>query len=95
MVLSEAANAMNDTKLKELINLKIESEDLDYKTTIHPNSVKSVLDICVDVMAMANTLGGYVVFGVNDSFEPIGLPETFHIDPAQIQHRSSKAFQTI
>ena len=62
---------------------------MDYKATIHMDSPKSTLEICIDVMAMANTRGGYLVIGVNDSFEQIGLPETFHIDPAEIQQKLS------
>lgn len=76
---------MSEEKLTELLTAGYEAEDLDYKLWIDINSKKSMLGLCIDIMAMANTQGGYIVIGVNDNFEPQGLPSDFHIDQAQIQ----------
>jgi hypothetical protein len=52
-----------------------EEDDLvDYKQTFHPDDDRHWLELTKDVMSFANTLGGYLVFGVRDgSFELLGL----------------------
>jgi tetratricopeptide (TPR) repeat protein len=76
---------MSEEKLKELILAKMEAEDLDYKEYLYLDSQKAVLELCEDIMAMANSHGGYVVFGVDNSYKPQGLPSSFHVDEARIQ----------
>jgi len=82
---TEASNYMTDAKLKDLVSMGLEAEDLDYKLFLNLRSQKTMLELCIDVMAMANTRGGYIVIGVDDNYKPRGLPEDFHIDHAQIQ----------
>ena len=75
----------SDDKLRELVTLGFESEELDYKLYVDLDSKKCSLEICSDVMAMANTRGGYIIIGVANDFSPVGLPPEFHIDQARIQ----------
>jgi tetratricopeptide (TPR) repeat protein len=87
---------MSETKLKDLLSLKVESEDLDYKVQLDLNEKKSVIELCIDIMSMTNALGGYLVFGVSDSaFEPVGVPENFHLDTSQIQQTISSFMKPV
>lgn len=68
-------------KLEFLIDLKHEEERLDYKEKVDTsNRRKSIVDLVCDIISMANSYGGYLVFGVseeNNDFKPIGTtPET-------------------
>jgi hypothetical protein len=71
---------INAELAQELINRKIESSDLDYKEKFN-DTTKDWLEIAKDVYGIANSGGGYIVFGVQDgTFKPIGLDENFHKD---------------
>jgi len=60
--------------IKYLLDYHEEDPQLDYKLTCHPKEEKSWLDITKDIIAFANTIGGYIVFGVKDiTFEVVGL----------------------
>lgn len=51
-----------------------EDDRVDYKQSIDPTSDKDWLEITKDISAFANTLGGYLVFGISDiDNEVIGL----------------------
>ena len=62
--------------INDLIDHKEEDLYVDYKQSFDPNDGKHWHDITTDTMAFANTMGGYIVFGVTDSdFSVVGLPE--------------------
>ena len=49
---------------------------VDYKENFHPAKEKEWLEITKDIMAFANSLGGYLVFGVQDkTFKFIGIED--------------------
>ncbi|MGA2781998.1 MAG: ATP-binding protein [Smithella sp.] len=48
-----------------------EDDRVDYKLTIDPASEKDWLEITKDISAFANTYGGYLVFGINNSEKQI------------------------
>lgn len=54
--------------LKEILLQGFESKDLDYKGPCHwdEKDKKACCEIVKDILAMANTLGGYIVMGVNE-----------------------------
>lgn len=57
-----------------LVNYSEEDGCVDYKLTIDPASEREWLELTKDISAFANTLGGYLVFGVrNRDKELIGL----------------------
>ena len=43
-----------------------EDDQVDYKQSLEPTSNKDWLEITKDISAFANTLGGYLVFGISD-----------------------------
>jgi predicted HTH transcriptional regulator len=66
---------LSEQKIEELFGRKQESAKLDYKRAYDPEQRRDVVELTKDVIAMANTAGGYVVIGVGDSGEEIGLSE--------------------
>lgn len=65
--------------MRELLALKAENKNLDYKQSLNWNTATAEAKAAVvkDVLAMANTQdGGRIVFGVRDGdFEPVGLAD--------------------
>jgi len=58
-----------------LANYDEENDRVDYKQTIDLHSEKDWLEITKDISAFANTYGGYLVFGINDTERKVvGLP---------------------
>lgn len=71
-------------KLLTLIDLGREEEALDYKRSydLTGRSTKDRVEMVRDVVAMANTSGGYIVLGVDErrtggtlAYEPVGISE--------------------
>lgn len=54
-----------------LINYQEEDDRVDYKQTVDVNSEKEWLGLTKDISAFANTHGGYLIFGVEDSDKKI------------------------
>jgi hypothetical protein len=62
--------------VRALIDYKREDIYLDYKREFNHTDEKNWHDLTSDAMAFANTLGGYIIFGVRDGdFCPVGLSE--------------------
>ena len=60
-----------------LINYKEEDSRVDFKRDFDPSSDKCWYDMAIDVMAFANTYGGYLVYGVEDkTYRRCGLTAT-------------------
>lgn len=72
----ESEDPLSSDAINALIGYKEEDLYVDYKETFDPSDEKHWIGITTDVMAFANTRGGYLVFGVNDeAFSVVGLPE--------------------
>jgi hypothetical protein len=70
---------LNEKDVRELISLKCEGKNLDYKQSLNwktatPDQKAAIIK---DVLAMANTQdGGKIIFGIRDrDFEPVGLTD--------------------
>jgi tetratricopeptide (TPR) repeat protein len=95
-MMGKSSNQSLKEKIKELISVGYESEELDYKVSLDMGSKKTILELCVDIMAFANTRGGYIITGVSDGdFKPTGLPEDYHVDTAQIQQAISNYLKPV
>jgi predicted HTH transcriptional regulator len=75
----------------ELIAYKEEDDRLDYKQTIDITSEKQWLGITKDISAFANTLGGYLIFGIDNDANIVGITR----DTANILKDASKIQQKI
>ena len=64
----EEANVGSD-QLKDILLRGYETKDLDYKsaTVWDENNKKACCELVKDILAMANTLGGYIVIGVSET----------------------------
>lgn len=62
------------------LNVKSESTDLDYKEIYVISDNKSKIEIAKDILAFANSKGGYLIYGVNNNFEWIGLDDRSDAD---------------
>ncbi|RRJ87675.1 ATP-binding protein [Flavobacterium macacae] len=56
-------------------NIKSELEELDFKEIYKISDTPSKVEFVKDIVAFANSKGGYIIFGVNNSFEWSGLDE--------------------
>ncbi len=61
-------------KIKNL-EVKSESTDLDYKEIFCISNPKAKIELAKDMLSFANSKGGYIIYGVNNNFEWIGLDE--------------------
>lgn len=69
-----------------------ETASLDFKASFDPCSNASWIEFVKDVVAMANSGGGVIVFGVNDDGTPSGvdLSQLNAVDPATIVDKVRK-----
>lgn len=63
----KSANPLSDQAFEYLLNYKEEDNFLDYKVTFNTEIEKEWLGITKDIMAFANTYGGYLLFGISDN----------------------------
>ena len=66
---------VSKSTIEEIKNLNIKSEcaDLDYKEIFTISDAKSKIELSKDFAAFSNSKGGYIIYGVNNNFEWIGL----------------------
>lgn len=77
---------LSEEKVIELINSKYESDSLDFKETFDmENDKKSYLELIKDIVAFANTEGGYIIYGIQDeTYNLKGVKDNIIIKPTQI-----------
>lgn len=71
---------LGENKIEHLLSLKFEEEKLDYKSysqlTSNYEEKEFKVNLVCDIVAMANTFGGYLILGVEDgSFDLKGVDE--------------------
>jgi len=67
---------LSDGAIQYLIEHKEEDRLVDYKEAFEPDSEKAWLSLNIDVIAFANTYGGFLVLGVKDkTYEVVGLSD--------------------
>lgn len=73
-----------------------ENKFVDFKSEFDPTSALSWCEIVKDLVAMANTGGGVIVFGVNDdaSYSTFDRKLVLGLDPAQISEKVSRYLDT-
>jgi hypothetical protein len=83
--------------MREAVQAKIdecenESGALDFKSTFDPSHPQDWCELIKDIIAMANSAGGLIVFGVNDdsSAATEDLKDVLAIDPAAIIDKIEK-----
>jgi hypothetical protein len=89
---------VSQEKLENLLKIHGEGDDLDFKQVFSLNSSQARAELVRDMLAFANTEGGgHIIFGVDKTYEPIGLPQRDslpdtdrHIDTTRIYNAIDK-----
>lgn len=73
----EHLEKISEEQILKIKNFKINSEftDLDYKEVFSIKDNKDKIEFVKDILAFANSRGGYIIYGVNNNSEWIGLDE--------------------
>lgn len=73
-----------------------ESKQIEFKSEFDPNSPRAWCEIIKDIVAFANSGGGIVVFGLDDSGNPLATDVTAIciIDPADMTNKLSRYIGT-
>jgi hypothetical protein len=90
--IKEKLGALSDDRVDYLLDLGMESEDIDYKEDLDINNTESVVKIAKDIAAIANVGGGYIVLGIDKDFKKKGLPPSRRIDEAVLRDKINKYF---
>jgi len=88
----EKLDILSDEQIDYLLNLGMESENLDYKEDLNIDKTEDVVKIAKDIAAMANTGGGYIILGVDKNFNKKGLTLERKIDEAILRSKINKYF---
>jgi hypothetical protein len=83
---------MDPATLARIQTIEDEEPDLDFKAAFDPTSNGDWCELVKDLVAMANSGGGHIVFGVNDDGTPSGIDVSHirEVDPATIVDKIEK-----
>lgn len=75
--MKEKLNKVSVDTIKDfkILNIKSETLDLDYKELFKISDTKGKIEFIKDLVAFANSKGGYLIYGVTNGFNWIGLDE--------------------
>jgi hypothetical protein len=77
--------------VKECLEKTSESKEIEFKSSFDPKDELHVLNIVREIVAIANSGGGYIVFGVDNSGNPTGDDlKILQWDPAKITDQINK-----
>jgi len=78
--------------IQRALTAKRESKYIEFKGTFDPNSPADWCEVIKDIVAIANSGGGVIVFGLDSSGLPTGtcLTALAQVDPADIGNKISK-----
>jgi len=78
--------------VRRALNAKRESKYIEFKQDFDPDCAGEWCEVIKDIVAIANSGGGIIVFGLDNSGTPtrVSLTKLAQIDPADIGNRISK-----
>ena len=78
--------------IKKTINAKRESKYIEFKVNFDPHSIREWCEIIKDIVAISNSGGGAILFGVDNQGkpQPVDLSALSKLDPADIANKLSK-----
>jgi hypothetical protein len=82
---------IKDQSLQNILAAKKESRQIEFKEGFDPNSLQDWCETIKDVVAIANSGGGYILFGVKNDGSPSewDCSEFLQIDPAKVTDKLS------
>lgn len=83
---------MHTAVRSRIVDAETEAPDLDFKAAFDPSSTGDWCELVKDIVAFANSGGGWIVFGVNDdgSSSNADLGQLQKVDPAIIVDKIAK-----
>lgn len=83
---------IEDTKLREALERTSECAEIDFKESFNTSNSGEWLEVIKDVIAMANTGGGIILFGAHNDGSPAGkeVSGVLGIDPADLTNKIYK-----
>lgn len=86
---SEGESAKPDELLRKALNASRESRQIEFKRRFDPSSTGAWCEIVKDIVAIANSGGGVIVFGLDDHGDTTGdsTQSILNIDPADSANR--------
>jgi hypothetical protein len=83
---------VKEKKIIEALRLKSEFSEIDFKKGFDKSSTQDWCEIVKDLVAILNSGGGAIIFGVEDNGNIVGgrLKDIFEIDPAVITDKVNK-----
>jgi predicted HTH transcriptional regulator len=78
--------------IKKALSAKRESKHVEFKQSFDPNSAEEWCEIVKDLVAIANSGGGIIVFGLDSLGIPTGISVSAvaQVDPADIANKIGK-----
>lgn len=67
---------MSTKEVTPLLRAREERTDLEFKSDVDPDSKEFWCNLCKHLVSLANTAGGYLIVGVNDDYEPVGVSKS-------------------
>ena len=97
MVSSEELHRnVSQETLESLMKIRGEGDNLDFKQIFSMSSKKAKAELVRDMLAFANTVGGgHLVFGVDKTYSPVGLPSIDTLPALDRQIDTTIIYQTI
>jgi predicted HTH transcriptional regulator len=91
LITESVPKPLDEIVIDYLLSQKRETAEMDFKLFINVSRHAEFAKIAKDIFAMSNYGGGYLVIGFKETttgrFEPVGLPEDFHIEQASLQEK--------
>ncbi len=77
---------IRDQSLEDIVAAKKESKQIEFKEGFDPNSLQDWCETIKDIVAIANSGGGYILFGVKNDGSPSDwdCSQLLQIDPAKV-----------
>jgi hypothetical protein len=78
--------AVHTAELDRALSLNAETADVDFKSAFNPSDRGEFLEVIKDVLAMANSGGGIILFGLSNDGKPSGaeMKGISALDPAEV-----------
>src|SRR3989338_1827726 len=86
----QTVDPLNDEGLRQLVDAGEERPDLDYKSSVDLAVKRDTVELVKDVAAIANTRTGFIILGVNDAFQPVGMDHQ-RLDAIRVEDLHNKA----
>lgn len=90
-IAQDSVDPLGDTMTSFLLSRKRETPGIDFKLILDTRRGGNFVKAIKDFFAFTNSGGGYILLGFAElpsgRYDPVGLPNDYHIDQAELQER--------